>query len=162
MKKLYLLRHAQATGGFDVADKDRALTDHGMHQAKTIGASLPDIDLCLCSSALRTCMTYDNVIKGGANIKNVDYQDALYNAPAGDLLHAIQNAGDVENILLIAHNPGIHQVVNMLVNDDDSSLRERLRFDYAPATLCALSCEVTSWADLQMAQNQLLDLVALT
>ena len=161
MRKLYLLRHAQATGGFDVADKDRTLSDHGINQAKTIGGTLPDIDLCLCSSALRTRMTYDNVIEGGANIKKVDYQDALYNAPAGDLLHAIQNAGDVENILLIAHNPGIHQLANMLIKEDSSSLRERLRFDYAPATLCVLDCHLVVWPDLQVAQNQLLDLVTL-
>jgi len=92
MLKLFLLRHAQAVNGFDIADKDRALTEYGINQSKELAAHIQGVDLCLCSDAMRTRMTYDGLIERGAGSKKISYRDALYNAPAGTLLDAIQNA----------------------------------------------------------------------
>lgn len=159
MLKLFLLRHAQAVNGFDIADKDRALTEYGINQSKELAAHIQGVDLCLCSDAMRTRMTYDGLIERGAGSKKISYRDALYNAPAGTLLDAIQNAGDntsdVKSILLIAHNPGIHQLVNILAKDDGSREREHLRYDYAPASLTVLDCPVQAWGDIKPSDNNL-------
>ena len=161
MPKLYLLRHAQAEGGFDKNDKDRALTTHGIEQSKEVSAHLKSIDLCLCSSATRTKMTLENAIEGGTKISNTSHLDELYNAPAGVLLNAVQQADTSKNLLLIAHNPGIHQLANILCSEDETTIREKLWFQYAPATLSILDCSIQKWADIQPAQNILLNFITI-
>jgi len=159
MLKLYLLRHAQAAGSFDVDDYQRPLTLHGIEQAQSLSPSLPDIHLCLCSSALRTKMTLEGLQKKEANIDKTTFSDELYNAPTGALINAIQQSGTAQNLLLIAHNPGIHQLANILARENNNEQRERLRFDYAPATLSVFDCDIKDWKDIQPAQNKLIDLV---
>lgn len=159
MPKLYLLRHAQAEGGFDKSDKDRALTAHGINQSKEVSAHLTNIPLCLCSGATRTKMTLESAIEGNTQINKTNFIDELYNAPAGVLLNAIQQADTANDLLLIAHNPGIHQLANILAHEDESAIREKLRFQYAPATLSILDCQIEKWADIKPAQNTLLDFI---
>ena len=159
MLKLYLLRHAQAAGSFDVDDYQRPLTLHGIEQAQAVATSLPDIHLCLCSSALRTKMTLDSLKKAEANIAKTTFSDELYNAPTGALLNAIQQAGDVQNLLLIAHNPGIHQLANTLTMEDNSEIRNKLIYQYAPASLSVLECPIENWKDIQPQQNKLVELI---
>ncbi len=163
MLKLYLLRHAQAAGSFDVDDYQRPLTLHGIEQAQSLAPSLPNIHLCLCSSALRTKMTLDSLKKAEANIDKTTFSDELYNAPTGALLKAIQQSGTAQNFLLIAHNPGIHQLANILVKQDTSHEHlEHLRFDYRPATLSIFECNIDNWKDIQPAQNKLTQLITPT
>ena len=159
MLKLYLLRHAQAAGSYDVDDYQRPLTLHGIQQAQNVATSLPDIKLCICSPALRTKMTLDSLLKAEANIQKTLYSDKIYNGPAGELMAAIQAQGDEENLLLIAHNPGIHQLADTLSTEDESKQREHLRFNYAPATLSVLECPIERWKDIQPHKNTLIDLI---
>lgn len=158
MPKLYLLRHAEAPSCFELSDKDRPLSTHGISQAKNVAAHLKDIDLVLCSSATRTKMTCAALIEGGANFKNIEYLDALYNAPAGDLLSSIQTV-NAQNIMVIAHNPGIHVLANRLVGGGDKGQIEKLNLFYNPATLSIFECDIERWADIQPHQNTLIDLI---
>ena len=161
-KYLYLLRHAQAASDMTVNDKDRALTLHGLSQASQIGAYLNDrsitIDQLLCSSARRTKMTAAEVKKAGAIIKKENFSDEIYNAPAGSILNAIQKS-DGDHLLVVAHNPGIHQLANMLVGEGERVHLERLMMGYDPATLCVLKCACESWTDIQPQGNALVDLI---
>ena len=159
MLKLFILRHAQAASDYNVDDYQRPLTLHGIEQAGLVASSLPNIETAICSSALRTKMTLEAVKKAGTNIKKTLYSDAIYNAPAGELLTAIQGAGTAKTLLIIAHNPGIHQLANILSAEDSSTLREELRFSYAPATLSILECPIDNWADIKPQKNTLVDLV---
>jgi phosphohistidine phosphatase len=158
MLKLYLLRHAEAPMSFDMNDKDRPLRSHGVDQAKKAAESLKNIDHVLCSDALRTKMTFEALIEAGAKFDKVDYLNELYNAPAGDLLNALQRC-EAQNILIIAHNPGIHVLANMLVGDGEKSQIEKLNIFYNPATLSVFDCDIKNWSDIHPAQNTLVDLV---
>lgn len=156
MLKLFILRHAQAESGFDKNDHERMLTRHGMGQTNIILPHIPTIDLALCSSAIRTKMTLDGLQD---KIQKTLYQDALYNAPAGDLLNAIQKCGTEKTVMIIAHNPGIHQLAVMLSRDEDSEKYNQLRYGYAPATLSILECPIKKWEDIQPEGNSLIDLI---
>lgn len=160
MFKLHLLRHAQAAGSYDVDDYQRPLTLHGIEQATLIASSLPAINLAICSSALRTKMTLENIEQAGADINKTIFSDEIYNGSSGDLLNAIQNCDTQENLLIVAHNPGIHQLANLLCHDDKTSAREQLKYNYAPATLSILECPITNWTDIQPAQNKLIDFMS--
>lgn len=152
------MRHADAPMAYDVIDKDRPISNIGINQAKYIGSKIQTIDTVLCSDAVRTKMTCEAVIEAGAQIGKIKYLEELYNAPAGVLLNALQNAQS-ETILIIAHNPGIHALANMLCEESDNPSREKLRLFYNPATLIILDCPINDWKDIQPNQNKLVDLI---
>ena len=158
MAKLYLLRHAQAASFLNGDDKDRMLTAHGIEQAKEVAKYIIDVDLALCSGAKRTQMTLENAVQAGANIKKTDILDSLYNAPAGDLLNAIHSCAD-QNILVIAHNPGIHILAKTLTGRGEETQIEKLNIFYNPATLSIFDCDINNWADLKPQENTLVDLI---
>lgn len=158
MRRLYLLRHADAPMAYDMSDKDRPLSDIGINQSKNVGGHLNNIDTVLCSNSKRTKMTCDAVIETGSKIGKIEYLEELYNAPAGVLLNALQNAQS-ETVLIIAHNPGIHALANMLCEESDDPSREKLRLFYNPATLTILECPIEDWKDIQPNQNKLVNLI---
>ena len=160
MLKLFLLRHAQAAGSYDVDDYQRPLTLHGIEQATLVSSSLPALNLAICSSALRTKMTLDNIERAGTDIQKTIFSDVIYNGSAGDLLNSIQTCDAQENLMIVAHNPGIHQLANLLCPDEKTKEREQLKYNYAPATLSVLECPITSWKDIQPAQNKLATLIS--
>jgi phosphohistidine phosphatase len=158
MPKLYLLRHAQAGSAFSGDDKDRPLTPRGIIQAQAIAPHIKDIQKTLCSSARRTQMTAKAIKNSGGDLGVIEYQDALYNAAAGDILNAIQACG-LEDLLVIAHNPGLHLLARSLACKGDKAQMEKLSIFYDPATLSIFDCDIESWSDIQPQSNTLLDLI---
>lgn len=135
MRKIYLLRHAEAPSAFNVSDIERPLSAHGKNQAFQIGTVLQQhkIDHVLCSSALRTQETLDSLKKAGAQFDKVEILENLYNAPADVLLKEIGMTKG--NVLIIAHNPGIHQLAFQLAQKGDTKLIDELAMGYSPASL---------------------------
>ena len=162
MKQLMILRHAQALGvepGGD--DKSRKLSPKGIEDAKALGALMErqnlQPDLVLCSAAVRTRQTLDGLLNVIA-VGRIDYSDTLYNADFSVLLNAVQGqSNDINNLLLVAHNPGIHTFAARLASDESEQfLIERLMMSYAPATMTVLQCDIENWADLEVYQNPVL------
>lgn len=158
MPKLFLLRHAQAGSSLSKNDKDRPLSPHGIQQAKLVAPYLQDIDLALCSNAKRTKMTLETTIDAGASIKKIEYLETLYNAPLGDILSALQSC-EGQNIIIVAHNPGIHQLAGTLAGNGEKSQLEQIRLFYQPATLAIFDCDIENWAEIQPQANTLIDLI---
>ncbi len=158
MPKLYILRHAHAESDFNLNDKDRPLSAHGISQAKNLVEHIKDIKKTLCSSALRTQMTANALKDAGSDLGIIEYKDNLYNAPAGDILSSIQSCS-AENILIIAHNPGIHLLARSLANKGNQSQLEQLNIFYNPATLSIFNCHIENWNELKPQSNELLDLI---
>lgn len=158
MPTLFLLRHAQASSSFDVEDKDRPLSPHGIKQAQSLASYIKDVQKTLCSSARRTQMTASAIKKAHGNLGVIEYQDALYNAPAGDVLKAIQDCGS-ENILVIGHNPGIHLLARSMADKGDSAKLEKLNIFYNPASLSIFDCPIKKWAELKPQSNTLIDFI---
>ncbi len=164
MKKIYLLRHAESPLDLSMDDKDRILSAHGKVQALNVGSYLTKqkitIDLAICSDATRTKMTLANVVDAGVTIKKTNYQDALYNAPAKHILNAIQQCdANIESVLIVAHNPGIHRLAHMLGERGNIRKAQKLGFAYDPATLSIFDIESDNWANVTSAIITLNDVV---
>lgn len=121
MHRLHLLRHAKSDPADRLEDRERPLSRRGREDARRVGAALPAalgaLDLVLCSSALRTRETADLVLAGFLPPPRVLYEDALYLAAHPALLRRLRRLGESDNsVLVIAHNPGLHQLALALAD----------------------------------------------
>jgi phosphohistidine phosphatase len=134
-RKIYLLRHAQAENSFAIGDKERMLTDFGKEQGFNVGLFLKNhvIETVLCSEAKRTQQTLEQLQKAGASFNKIDILEKFYNAPAEILFEAIEETEN--NVLAIAHNPGIHHLAFQLAKEGEPHLIDQLAMGYPPATL---------------------------
>jgi len=114
MQRLILMRHAKAEASAPGGDVDRALSERGRRDAAAVGRALAERglkpDMALVSGARRTRDTWDAVSEFFGDV-DLRVADALYNASAGALRRAVEAAEDEAGcLLLIAHNPGVHQL----------------------------------------------------
>jgi len=158
MRTLYLLRHAESPMSFDKKDSERPLSDHGHAQAREISKHLKEIDFALCSSATRTRETLEAVMGAIEKPKKIKFSDNLYNAPAQVILDEICNV-NAENLLVVAHNPGIHIIANELTQKEATPKHEMLSMTYPPCSLTILECDVEDWALIEKRNNKLIDFI---
>jgi len=160
MKLLYLLRHAQADNAFDKKDAERPLTEHGYTQAKKIALHLKDIDMALCSSAVRTRETFETMIQHGETPNKIKFTHDLYNAPADRIFQEISDV-NADNLLIVAHNPGIHLIAHELVKPNQSMEYINLSLSYPPCSLTVMRCDIKDWGLLSKKQNELINFITL-
>ncbi|WP_119727903.1 SixA phosphatase family protein [Thermomonospora amylolytica] len=115
MPTLIVLRHAKAVEGIGLADIDRPLAGRGRRDAAATGAWLRENDLVpdlvLCSTAVRTRET----LEGLALDSPVEFEPGIYDNHVDNLLSLIQVVDDdVERLLLVGHNPSMHELVHDL------------------------------------------------
>jgi phosphohistidine phosphatase len=114
MATLIVLRHAKAATGLGMADIERPLNDRGRRDAAAAGEHLREAGLIpglvLCSTATRTRQTLDRLGLGGES--KVSFEPRIYQNDVDILFDLIRETGDdVETLLLIGHNPAVHQLV---------------------------------------------------
>ena len=118
MKKIYILRHAEAASGHD--DFNRELNGNGYRQVAMLGKKLVEegcqTDKIIASSAIRTLTTAELIAEQISFDKSqIEYSKELYNATVRIWLQKIQEIEeDVKNILLVGHNPHISYLVELL------------------------------------------------
>jgi len=150
VRRLILIRHAKAVEEDVGGDHARALSERGLADAAALGQWLkvhelvPDV--ALCSTATRTRQTLAVLAK---NIPTI-LSDKLYLASTNDMLATIQAMDDaVETLMVVAHNPGSHALLALLVgecaNDADAD-RMLLKF---PTCACAvMELAAARWQDV--------------
>jgi phosphohistidine phosphatase len=116
---LIVLRHAKAVTGLGLADHERPLADRGRGDAVRAGDHLRSVGLnpalILCSTAVRTRETLDALALEGATVQ---YEEDIYDNDVETLLDLIrQTDSEAEPLLLIGHNPSVHQLVHDLTGD---------------------------------------------
>lgn len=130
MQSLILMRHAKAVRDSEAAsDEARGLTDRGRLEARAAGAAilaerLP-IDLALVSPAARTRETFEETGLAG-HAAALQIVDGLYLADAASLWRTACISG-AANVLILAHNPGLQDLIADLVRQ--SGDRSRLSLD---------------------------------
>lgn len=127
MRELLLLRHAEAmSGGPDSRDIERPLSPRGERQARAVGAWLAGQsapDAVLCSPARRAQMTFDAVAES-LRSPAPQFLPAIYGASPGELLTLVEtHAPDASRILLVGHNPGLEQVLALLIEGRSAGAR---------------------------------------
>lgn len=156
-RRITLIRHAKAEDDGAAQDHLRHLAPRGVEDAKALGArlqaagALPEV--MICSTALRTRETLAQL---GANIPTL-LTERAYLASAGDLLRLIQEADDaVMHLGILAHNPGLHMLAAMLVDDYANPADEdRLLLKFPTSACVRFSLTAAKWADVQPASGLL-------
>jgi phosphohistidine phosphatase len=152
---LLLLRHAKAErsqpGG---SDRERVLTDRGRSDARKVGAYLLRHGLvprcALVSPTARTRETWKLVRKTLNRTLPVQLEERLYNATPDDIMAVIrQTATDIETLMVIGHNPGLHAAAVMLVASGDIEARQRLNEHFPTSALALIEFAITDWSRLR-------------
>jgi phosphohistidine phosphatase len=145
MKTLLLLRHAKASASdTDLGDHERPLAKRGKRDAPKMGRLLRDEnllpDLIVSSSAKRCRKTADHVIEQSGYRGETRITGDLYEANEQTLREFLGRLDDrVSRVLLVAHNPGMEQLLQSLIGS------------YSPLTTAALAnleLPIESWRDL--------------
>jgi phosphohistidine phosphatase len=161
-KTLFLLRHAKSSWDDpNLADHDRPLAPRGRRASKLIAAHLRahriTPGLVLCSSSARTRETLERISTGFGRHVEVEIEERLYRASAGDLLARLRKlSADVESAMVIGHSPAIPELARCLVGGGAGL--ERLSGKFPTAALATLAFK-DSWQGLSPGTAKLVDFV---
>lgn len=169
MRRLLLLRHAKtehdAPSGHD---QDRRLDDRGRLDAAAIGGWIgrhpPFPDTVLVSTAVRAHQTWEiarEAMMDAAREKppkpRVELLDELYGAEPKQLLQIIRLAevSDPERLMVIGHNPGMHELALMLAGSGDASAKKALEHNLPTAGLAILDFATDDWSEVAFRRGKL-------
>jgi len=159
--RLLLIRHAKAEKGEEGrSDRDRPLNARGCQDAPSIGAYLAhhelEPDRALISDSRRTRQTWERLASELPAAPPVSYEPALYHAtPEGilDVIRTKARAGDT--LLVVGHNPGLHDAARLLIASGDVAARERLNEGLPTSGLLVIDFPGTDWKSLHPRSGRL-------
>lgn len=145
MPTLYLLRHAKSSWDDpSLADRDRALSDRGRKAAGMLAAFIDSDPACiapalvLCSPARRALQTLEAIRASLGPQAQVQVEEALYGATAGDLLRRLRAVPEgTDPVMLIGHNPAIGELALGIARGGNRL--EQLRGKFPTGALCILA-----------------------
>lgn len=149
MRQLVLLRHAKAAVDSETGeDFDRPLAARGCSDAPVVGKAVADAgadpQIVLVSAAKRTRETWALVAPFFPKAQ-VRFVEQLYNAPADLILREAEEAG-AERVMVIAHNPGLHELASRLAHRMNAmESRVRTKFPTAAAAFFTRKDDDASW-----------------
>jgi phosphohistidine phosphatase len=164
MRQLLLLRHAKSSWDDPrLSDHARPLNARGRRAARAMAAAMRDLglapDVVLVSSARRTLQTLEALgpLEGPPLIEPMD---DLYLAPWQRLLEVLRRVPEtVRSVLLIGHNPGLHELALALAGPAGMALAgpegQRLAESYPTAALAEFAIAVP-WSALAPGCGRLL------
>jgi phosphohistidine phosphatase len=159
--RLMLLRHAKSEKAEPgMADRDRGLTPRGRNDAARIGGYLAHHalipDHAIVSAAHRTRETWQRLAAALPSPPPVTFEDRLYNAGPAAMLGLVKKLDRLAPVVLvIGHNPGLHEVAQMLVAAGDIEARERLNEALPTCGLAVIDFAGDDWAKLHSRSGRL-------
>ena len=165
MRRLMLLRHAKTeTDAPSGKDHDRRLDDRGRSDAADVGAWMARYrhipDLVLVSTAVRARQTWDIVyaaMKDFVPPPHVEQLPELYGADPLQILAAVRSASaaDAQRVMVVGHNPGMHELALALAGSGDAAGRKALAGNLPTSGLAVLDFAVDDWADVAFRRGRL-------
>jgi phosphohistidine phosphatase len=162
MRTLHLLRHAKSSWDDPgLRDRDRPLAPRGRKAVKRISRWVAKHDvrpqLVVTSSAVRARETLQGVLPGLGE-PDVWIEPVLYAASAETLLERARALPDeVEEAMLVGHNPGLGNLVLLLA--EPGEMRERAEEKVPTGALATLQADVARWSDLEPGRARLVAFV---
>ena len=157
MRQLLLLRHAKSSWD-DAAtpDRDRPLNARGRRSAAVMRQAMRDLglvpDVVLVSTARRTMETLE-ALEPWDDTPLIEPLDSLYLAEPMQLIAALHGVAEtVRSVLLIGHNPGMHDLALSLAGPQamrGGGERERGLAAGFPTGALAEFVVAGSWWDLR-------------
>ena len=160
-KTLYILRHAKAETGLATQDDhDRALTGRGILAAQEMGKYLVaqgiQPDLVLCSTALRAKMTWEEAQHAYTTVPPTEYSHQAYLASGNELLKLIAPLSELlGSLMIVGHNPGLHQLCLKLSRQGDDLLLDALTLKFPTCAFAAIALGEVTWDVVAKANGEL-------
>ena len=165
MRRLMLLRHAKTENEAPSGrDEDRRLDNRGHRDAAEIGSWIghhpPFPDLVLVSHAMRALQTWEiawEAMKELVSQPEVELVPELYGADVSQLLESIRDASsaDPKRLMLVGHNPGMHELVLALAGGGDRAGRKALTDNLPTSGLAIFDFDLDDWADVAFRRGRL-------
>jgi phosphohistidine phosphatase len=166
MRRLMLLRHAKTeTDAPSGRDQDRRLDPRGHRDATEIGAWIgahpPFPDHVMVSPAVRAVQTWDlawDAMKEQAPKPQIELVPELYGADATQLLLNIRmaSATDPKRLMLVGHNPGMHELALALIGSADAASREAVLDNLPTSGLVIFDFATDDWSDVAFRRGKLM------
>ena len=158
MKRLGLLRHAKSDmDDAALRDFDRGLNERGRRGAALIGQDIAAQgiawDAVIASPAVRVTRTIE--ASGLAVVPQ--YDERAYLADAATLMELLRQVeGDPASVLIVGHNPGLHELLFRLVDPAHENALFGCAVEKFPtASFAVLELAIDDWAQLAPGCGQL-------
>ena len=113
-------------------------------------------DVVVCSIATRTRQTWELVAGALAAEPTVSYNDRLYEAGADAILALIRKSEpSTHALMLVGHNPGLHDVAQKLIAAGDIEARQRLAEKFPTGALAIIDFAFDDWRKLHLRSGRL-------
>lgn len=161
-RELLIMRHAKSDWSTNASrDFDRPLSKRGRRDAPRIGdwlraeAHIPDY--AISSPAQRARETVLHVMAAlDLDESKIHWDERCYEARVSDLLDVLAEAPVASRVLLVAHNPGLENLLHYLC---DGGLPEPEDDKLMPTATLARLTMPTEWEDLQLGDATLATLM---
>jgi phosphohistidine phosphatase len=160
MHRLLLLRHAKTERAEPgERDRDRKLTPRGRVDAPIIGIYMGRHrlipDLALVSPATRAMETWELVAGAFVRPPRLVTDARIYNASADTLFDMIRETADARCLLVVGHNPGLHDLAKQLIGSGDVESREDLNEKLPTSGLAVIDFAFDGWSKLHSGAGRL-------
>ena len=170
MRRLLLLRHAKTeTDAPSGQDQDRRLDERGHRDAADIGGWIarhrPLPDLVLVSPAVRAAQTWEIAHQAMKDLRpqpKVEFQPDLYGADPTHLLTTIRIASvtDPKRLMLVGHNPGMHELALTLTGSGDEAAKKALGDNLPTSGLAIFDFAIDDWNEVSFRRGKLVQFVS--
>jgi phosphohistidine phosphatase len=169
MRRLLLLRHAKTEADAPSGrDFDRRLEPRGREDAVLVGDWLSAQDQCpdyvLVSTAVRAQQTWEIVageLAKAACKPHVLHLKQLYNAGPALLLEQVRiEAPDAACVMIIAHNPGLHELAFTLTSSGTAAAQNAIMDNLPTGAIATLDFEADDWTDVHFRSGYLVSVVS--
>jgi phosphohistidine phosphatase len=165
MRRLMLLRHAKTESEAPSGrDQDRRLDERGRRDAAEIGNWMgrhpPFADSVMVSPAVRAHQTWEiawEAMKDLAPSPQVEFLPELYGADPAQLRESIRGAveTDPRRLMLVGHNPGMHELALALTGSGDAAGRKALSDNLPTSGLAVFDFAIDDWSEVAFRRGRL-------
>ena len=160
-KRLAILRHAKSDWDRPgLTDFDRPLNARGRTAADVIRSAIAErhlsFDLIIASPSARTSETLDRL----GMAESARWEEQLYLAGRERLFAIIRALPDeAQSVLMVGHNPGLHELVLELSRPDSIGLRKRVVAKFPTAALALIQLKCESWSEIARGCGEIVELL---
>lgn len=161
MRRLLLFRHAKTESAEPgQEDRARALVERGRKDAGIIGAYMATHalipDRVVLSPAARVQETWKYTARAMRPAPGAMTQEQIYNATPTDILGVIMGTPPtVHALMIVGHNPSLHELALMLIAAGDIDARERLHEKLPTSGLVIIDFAFDDWSRLHPQSGRL-------
>ena len=159
MRRVLLLRHGKSAWPDGLDDLERPLANRGRDAARRMGRYLADErllpDLALASPARRTPETWTLAERSLGEVP-MRSEPRIYEAPPDRLLAVLRDVNpEVGTLLMVGHNPGLEELLRLLLSQEDRYHSAGALRKYPTAALAVIDVPAPTWRELSPRSGRL-------